>query len=257
MNARLRLIAAGGWLANMLNQGPGRDHDSSIEPRAILLFMACPVVFLTMLAFVLVTAITDTMPNHQNRVLVVAVSAASVSALSAFVAAVWFGWRCGLVPFLSSEPALTTLPQPGLVPLTIRTRITGILADVEGPFGGRRRYRDRPAWLILGPTAAILMVRRWQVSLRSAKGQAESNAPPASVARLRPEDVSGVIGGTAYFATREKPAIRILSDPYPVVLTFRDVDTRDGALAGLMAWKAGRLELDLAALERQPEEYRV
>jgi hypothetical protein len=212
VNLLLRLVSAGGWLANMLNQasgfrGPNIGHDESVKPRMLWAWITCFVI-----VAVAMGADMTRVPN--------AISA--VGAVVALAAAVltWAGWNAGLVPF-REDRATATDPAPAAAPAPvpaepIAVQVTGVVEDENRK---PRLFRHRRARLEGG-----------RLDVEGLGGGGHQVIVP-----VRPdfglEAIMNPIPGTAWLVNGGRPALRLERHAGRVLLTFDDAATRDAVLA--------------------------
>ena len=219
----LRLVSAGGWLANMLNQasgtrGPNVGHDESVQPRMLWVWVGA----LLLLAVIFGVDLR----SHPNP------AAAAIAILSTFLAVlVHAGWRAGLVPFAPDDSRAWQVPKPatgtGIAAPNepVPVRVTGVVEDEERRL---RRYRHRPARLVGG---------RLKVA-------GPGSAAIGEQTRVRPdfglEAIANPVGGTAWLVSGGRPALRLERHAGPVVLAFDDAVVRDRILECIEdgAWPA-------------------
>jgi hypothetical protein len=216
VNLLLRLVSAGGWLANMLNQasgfrGPNTGHDESVKPRMLWAWIACFLI-----AAIALGADMTRVPN----------AASAVGAVVALVAAVlaWAGWNTGLVPFREdAAPATTsgttTTPGAATAPLVIEPIAVHVTGVVEDENRKPRRYRHRDARLEGG---------RLDVDGLGGGGR-------QVIVPVRPdfglEAIMNPVRGTAWLVSGGRPAIRLERHAGRVLLAFDDGATRDAVFA--------------------------
>jgi hypothetical protein len=206
----LRLVSAGGWLANMANQAsglraPNIGHDESVRPRMIWAWIVCLVIVGIGLGYDLLRV-----PSP--------VTASIALAAPAIAALMLAGWRAGLVPFVADpRPMVTTAAasaptETSATDATVAVRITGVVEDEHRLL---RRYRYRRATLEGG-----------RVEVQGLGGGGRHEIVP-----VRPdfglESISNTTRGTAWLLTGGRPAMRLERHVGPVVLTFDQVATRD------------------------------
>lgn len=230
MSARLRVLSAGGWVANTSNQlsmsmGFG-NQDTSIRPSVIFLMLAIPGIFVVFDGVNMVRALA-------NGALVTAAAAASVAALFGFID-LWIvlGWRAGFVPF-RADPTLTIAPAAPPKSGSVPARLTGVVLNERSE---KRRYRVRPATLEFTRGSIRLDVATLQARFARARSR---NMFPAAMVRLDREDVVSIEPGTTYLVTGARPAIRLRTPQGNVLLTFDSASIRGFALGALLGWNAG------------------
>jgi hypothetical protein len=217
VNLLLRLVSAGGWLANMLNQasgfrGPNIGHDESVKPRMLWAWIGC----LAIVGIALVADMTR-VPNAASAVGAVVTLAAAVL--------MWAGWNAGLVPFREDRAAAAEGgPAPGAMVATpsaaaaepIAVHVTGVVEDEDRK---PRLFRHRPARLEGG---------RLDVEGLDGGGRQE-------IVPVRPdfglEAIMNPVPGTAWLVSGGRPAIRLERHAGRVLLAFNDAATRDAVLA--------------------------
>jgi hypothetical protein len=214
----------------MSNQfsGPFADHDSSIRPGAIFVFLALPA----MLVPPLVLGVVGVLPVNGRETAVLRPPESTLLGLLVLVIAVgticWvaYGWHIGFVPFVPMSPT-TPLVDHSVLPegQPIRCGLTGIL-EISGT-GIRRRYRNRPSVLVFKDGKINFLVNRWKTEYI---GRQRSYA---AVASLEPADVANPARGAAYLVSHEMPAIRVSTPQGPLVLIFGTPEFRDSVYSAI------------------------
>lgn len=225
MNALRRFLSVGGWLAHMFNQFAGpvdfADHDSSVRPIAIFLWLMLP----GLLAFALVHLIL--IGPFQTQIQYAPESAAPAALAGAllplpvgFIALVAYGWFSGFVPFVQyppNHPSVGSAVLPAGQPT--RVGLTGIVALTDPRI--RRRYRNRPTEMVVKDHQISFLVHR------RGSGFAHPRGVWAAIAPIDRVSVSEIARGTAFLASKESAALRLRTPQGPVVLTFSAAELRD------------------------------
>jgi hypothetical protein len=221
MDLLRRLLSAGGFLANLVNQRTygNRSNDRVIGPSWIFMFSALGLLSAWGLWFVAVGYQSGgrITPPSSEPWLYFGLAGLSLGVVALMNA----GWYVGLVPFvaLPHEPVTRAGSPPSQ--LDIEVGVTGV---VENVLGDRRRYRDRPARM----TGATLDVRPWtKTPMYGGKAPVH---PDLGTFRA-----SNLVRGTAYLVTAKRPAIRLTWKYGPVIITFKSVADRDLAFEFLAA----------------------
>jgi hypothetical protein len=234
MSAFRRFLSVGGWLANMLNQFSGpidtADHDSSIRPLAIFMYLAPPALVALLTASGMVGTFLHG-PNPSAKLSgppLFLLGTAILFVTLGFLGLVAYGWVSGFLPFVADA---TTAPAGGdRAPLgeqPVRLGLTGIVALRDPRI--RRRYRDRPTTLVVKDGEFKLLVQRWRT------GYLSRGPRYAAVVSLDPSNVSGIVRGTAFQVSGEAAAIRLATPQGRLVWTFATPGTRDTVYDALVA----------------------
>jgi hypothetical protein len=215
----LRLLAAGGWLANMTNQAPGLmdanvSHDKSTRARWLFVWAA---------AFLVAGTAVGLSGLRGPNPIALGIAAVLYTAVVMMLA----GWAVGLVPFvaLRDEPAAPERrsrrkpADPADPAAGIPVRVTGIVESLEGR---RRLYRHRPATL----TGSRLEVHPVE----------GPDVPRLNrvVPDLGLETIGDARRGTAWTFAGPLPAIRLNWHHGPVLLAFEDGEVRDRVFASIL-----------------------
>ena len=233
MNAVRRFLSAGGWLANMLNQFAGpvdfADHDSSIRPGAIFVVLSIPFLMASLTVIGMAGWVLRGASPPQAKLSGPALAVFDVALLSlllSFIALVAYGWVSGFVPFVAYRADVPESDETDVLDeQPVRLGLTGIVALADPSV--RRRYRNRPAALVLKDGEIKLLVDRWRTGYRF------RHRSYAAVVGLDPGSVTAIVRGTAFLVSREMAAIRVATPQGPLVWTFATPESRDGAYNAL------------------------
>lgn len=222
----LKVISAGGWLANALNQLPdGFRGDRRVRPYLAIYFVAFFVFVAVMLFPLGPSGVSHTNPSRSLEALAISIS----SALTALL--VTAGLLAGYLPFapMPTQPERSTyLGRSQLPPETLEVFVTGVLEA-----GGKQyRYRSRPARLTGIPGGVIrLEVRPWfwwwgQLGLARDRDSQILNRFDISTT-INPTEVSSAVPGTAYLVFSRKPAVKFGWTRGPLIVASNRGEERD------------------------------
>jgi hypothetical protein len=227
----MRIVSAGGWLANALNQLPdGFRGDSHVRPLLVSWFIAS-----FGLAAVVFFPLTPIAPRRHDLLvdslaLMISVGFGSAALLTAA------GLLAGYVPFVPIADDGHDISEAAGIhpPEKLELFVTGVLDER----GKRRRYRSRPATLsYFGADAIRVQIRTW-LWWWGRHGLARHGGSPLMYryvlsAEFGIGDLVPATPGTAYLVGSEKPAIHCGSKHGPLILAFSNARERDDVLAFL------------------------
>jgi hypothetical protein len=235
-----RYEAFGGWLGHLSNFRPGALGDSRDEAgRPWFLFLWMGWLGVVAVAGALIAANLGTTHPYtfSGRVFGLVISLSAVLA----VLGMGLGARAGYVPYVPDSEAPSTSASAGNAHRrfdAVPVRVTGVVDAHSGSkyWGRKQRYRERPG--TLGPyRGGVLRISVGAIRILPDAPWAREHLSQqfSGYALLELGTISAVTRGTAYLATKTKPAIRLRWIHGPVILTFADVATRDEVFGQLLA----------------------
>jgi hypothetical protein len=228
MSALLRIAAAGGWLAYVINQNSPYQPDASRIRYPGIVSVG-----------VFVGGLLSAMAGSQLILFLIGgpVAPADIPGWIAseivaggFTLLLIVGWLIHFLPF--EGQAQPELPDSGgLGPGDeIRVHVTGTLRVARPPVVLRRRR----AVLLRDARGLLLLPDRWH-----ANPKLPTPDRILMIARLTHETVSAVRVGQAYLVGGPRPGIRFRSEFGPVILDFDDEATRDRTCSELLRLDRG------------------